>query len=101
MWYAVLVTYEVAAFIHVISAFDMPKSRAANELMTVMEPVKKLVMATAIVTDKTNKHSWSVDLKHSGRALGSFSLIGGVRGLPSSASASAVAIVAQRWERNE
>jgi hypothetical protein len=33
-------------------------------------------MATAMVTESTNKHSWTVDLKHSGRVLGS--LIGGV-----------------------
>lgn len=55
----------------------MPKSLAAKLLMTVTEPVKKLVMATAMVTDMTNKHSWSVDLKHSGLAFGSLSLIGG------------------------
>jgi hypothetical protein len=54
----------------------MFKSRAAKELMTVMEPVKKLVMATAMVTEAMNMHSWNVDVKHSGRALGSCSLVG-------------------------
>jgi hypothetical protein len=80
------VTYDGAAFIHVISALVMPKSLPAKELMTVIEPVKKLDMATAIVTDMTNRHSCSVDLKHSGRALGSLSLIGGETSLPSAAS---------------
>jgi hypothetical protein len=82
----------------VISAFDMPKSLAAKELITVIEPVKKLVMATAIVTDKMNRHSWNVDLKHSGRALGSWSLVGGVIGLPSSASASAAMVHERGWK---
>jgi hypothetical protein len=50
-------TYEVAAFIHVISALVIPKSLPANELMTVTAPVRKLVMATAIVHDSTNSHS--------------------------------------------
>jgi len=68
--------YDVAAFIHVISAFVMLRSRAAKELMTVIDPVRKLVMATAIVTEAMNMHSWKVDVKHSGRALGSLSLIG-------------------------
>jgi len=44
--------------------------------MTVIDPVRKLVMATAIVTEAMNMHSWKVDVKHSGRALGSLSLIG-------------------------
>jgi hypothetical protein len=64
-------SYEVAAFIQVISAFVMFKSRPAKELMTVMDPVRKLVMATAMVTDAMNMLSWNVDVKHSGRALGS------------------------------
>jgi hypothetical protein len=90
-----VVTYDEAAFIHVISALVMPRSFPAKELMTVIEPVKKLDMATAIVTDMTNKHSCSVDLKHSGRALGSLSLIGGETSLPSAApfSGSSVAIL--------
>jgi hypothetical protein len=79
------VTHDVAAFIQVISALVMPRSLPANELMTVIAPPKKLDMATAIVTDTTNKHSCSVDLKHSGRALGSLSLIGKTS-LPSAAS---------------
>lgn len=33
-------------------------------------------MATAIVTESTNKHSWIVELKHSGRASGSQVVIG-------------------------
>lgn len=78
-------THLVAAFIQVISAFVIPNSLPAKLLMTVIAPDKKLVIATAIVTENTNKHSCSVDLKHSGRALGSRSLIGG-EGLPSSAS---------------
>lgn len=47
--------------------------------MTVIDPVRMLVMATAIVTESTNRHSCSVDLKHAGRAFGSFascSLVG-------------------------
>jgi hypothetical protein len=79
-------TYDAAAFIHVISALLMPRSLPAKLLMTVMEPVRKLDMATAIVTDMTNKHSCRVDLKHSGRALGSLSLIGGDISLPRAAS---------------
>lgn len=79
-----MVTYEVAAFIQVISAFDICNSLPAKEDMTVTEPVKKDVMATAMVTDNTNKHSWMVDLKHSGRASGS--LIGGELVSPSSGS---------------
>lgn len=31
-------------------------------------------MATAIVTDMTNRHSWNVELKHAGRAFGSLSV---------------------------
>jgi hypothetical protein len=50
-------TYEVAAFIQVISALLMPKSLPAKLLITVILPPKKLVIATAIVTDATNKHS--------------------------------------------
>jgi hypothetical protein len=80
------ITYDEAAFIHVISALLMPKSLPAKLLMTVIAPVKKLDMATAIVTDMTKRHSCSVDLKHSGRALGSLSLIGGETSLPSAAS---------------
>lgn len=64
-------TYEVAAFIHVISALVIFNSRPANELITVIDPVKKLVMATAMVTEITKRHSCKVELKHSGRALGS------------------------------
>jgi hypothetical protein len=82
-------TYDTAAFVQVTSALVMPKSLAANELMTVIDPVKKLVMATAIVTESTKRHSWSVDLKHAGRAFGSVSscsLIGDVECAPSSGS---------------
>lgn len=50
-------TYELAAFIHVISALLIPNSRPAKLLITVIAPVRKLDMATAIVTDMTNKHS--------------------------------------------
>lgn len=67
----------------------MPRSLAAKELMTVIDPVRKLVIATAIVTERMKRHSCSVDLKHAGRALGSFSLcpLIGVDGqLPSSES---------------
>ena len=74
-----------------ISAFVMPRSRAAKELMTVIAPVKKLVIATAIVTETMNMHSWNVDVKHSGRALGSLSLIGCESAAKSSASVSASA----------
>jgi hypothetical protein len=49
--------YEVAAFIQAISALLIPRSLPANELMTVIEPVRKLVIATAKVTDNTNNHS--------------------------------------------
>jgi hypothetical protein len=62
---------------HVISAVVMPKSLPAKLDMTVIEPVRKLDMATAIVTDMTKRHSCNVDLKHVGRAFGSLSLIGG------------------------
>jgi hypothetical protein len=85
--------YDVAAFIQVISALVMFKSFAAKELMTVMEPVRKEVMATAIVTRLTNRHSWSVDLKHSGRALGSLSLIGCARVADSGSDVSAAIAV--------
>ena len=64
---------EHAAFIQVICALVIARSLAAKELMTVIEPVRTLVMATAMVTDNTKRHSWSVDLKQAGRALGSFS----------------------------
>ena len=80
---------DVAAFIQVICALVIPRSLAAKELITVIDPVSILVMATAIVTDSTKRHSWSVDLKHAGRALGSFSLrslVGVVGQLPSSES---------------
>jgi hypothetical protein len=73
----------------VICALVMPRSLAAKELITVIDPVRILVMATAIVTDSTKRHSWSVDLKHAGRALGSFplrSLVGVVGQRPSSGS---------------
>jgi hypothetical protein len=74
-----LAAYLDAAFIHVISALLMFKSRPAKLDMTVMLPVRKLVIATAMVTDNTKRHSCSVDWKHAGRALGSISLslIGG------------------------
>jgi hypothetical protein len=85
---------DVAAFIHVISAFVMPRSRPAKELMTVMEPVKKLVMATAIVTETINMHSWNVDVKQSGRELGSLLLIACERVVASSASVSASILLA-------
>lgn len=45
-------------------------------------------MATAIVTDMTNRHSCSVDSKHVGRAFGSLSLIGGKDALASAPSSS-------------
>jgi hypothetical protein len=83
---AIDVTYDEAAFIHVISALVMPRSRPAKLLITVIEPDKKLDIATAIVTDITKRHSCSVDLKHSGRAFGSLSLIGGETLLLSAAS---------------
>jgi hypothetical protein len=70
----------------VISALVMARSLAAKLDMTVMEPVRKLDMATAIVTDMTNRHSCSVDLKQAGRALGSLSLLGGEEVLSSAAS---------------
>jgi hypothetical protein len=70
----------------VISALVISRSLAAKLDMTVMEPVRKLDMATAIVTDMTNRHSCSVDLKQAGRALGSVSLIGGEEVLSSAAS---------------
>jgi hypothetical protein len=83
-------THDVAAFIHVISALLILNSLPAKLLITVIAPVRKLVIATAIVTDVTNRHSCSVELKHSGRAFGSLSLIGGARVVPSSASFSAM-----------
>lgn len=64
----------------------MPRSRAAKLDITVIEPVRKLDMATAIVTDMTKRHSCNVDLKHVGRALGSVSMIGGEGALASAAS---------------
>jgi hypothetical protein len=42
----------------------------------VTEPWRNDDMATAIVTESINKHSWTVDPKHSGRASGRFSVIG-------------------------
>jgi hypothetical protein len=62
--------------------------------MTVMEPVKKLVMATAIVTETMNMHSWNVDVKQSGRELGSLLLIGCEMVVASSASVSASILLA-------
>jgi hypothetical protein len=85
--------YDVAAFIQVTSALVIPKSLAAKELITVMEPVRNEVIATAIVTRLTNRHSWSVDLKQSGRALGSLSLIGCARVADSASGASAAIAV--------
>ncbi len=61
-----------------ISAFVMFKSLPAKELVTVREPFRKLVMATAMLTDRMNKHSWKVDPKHSGLAFGSRSTVGDV-----------------------
>ena len=58
-----------------ISAVVISKSLPAKVDKTVTVPVRKELIATAIVTEKTNRASWRVDLKHSGRALGS--LIGG------------------------
>jgi hypothetical protein len=68
-------------------------SLAAKLLITVIDPDKKLVIATAIVTENTNIHSCSVEVKHSGRALGSRSLIGGTEEEPSSVSFSRVAVM--------
>jgi hypothetical protein len=76
---------EEAAFIQVISAVVIFKSLPANEDITVTEPTRKEDIATAIVTERTKRHSWSVDLKHSGRASGSRMMIGGDL-LPSSGS---------------
>jgi hypothetical protein len=50
-------TYEEAAFIHVISALVMSRSRPAKEDRTVTLPVRNEVMATAIVTESTKRHS--------------------------------------------
>jgi hypothetical protein len=71
---------------HVISAVVMPKSLPAKLDITVIEPVRKLDMATAIVTDMTKRHSCNVDLKHAGRAFGFLSLIVGEVALASAAS---------------
>jgi hypothetical protein len=82
----------------------MFKSFAAKELMTVMEPVRNEVMATAIVTRLTNRHSWSVDSKHSGRALGSLSLIGCARVADSGSDASAAIamwVSSNNWKKKE
>jgi hypothetical protein len=86
-------THDVAAFIHVISALLILNSLPAKLLITVIAPVKKLVIATAIVTDITNRHSCSVEVKQSGRVFGSLTLIGGARAVPSSASFSAMSHV--------
>jgi hypothetical protein len=48
--------YDVAASICVISVLVIPRSLAAKELMTVIEPVRKFVIVTAMVTDLTNKY---------------------------------------------
>jgi hypothetical protein len=90
-------TYLDAAFIQVISALVMPKSLPTKLDITVILPVKKLDIAIAMVTDKTNKHSCSVDLKHSGRALGSLLLIGGANAWPSSGPFSGSAAMLYRW----
>ena len=58
--------------------------------MTVTEPPRKEVIATAIVTDSTKSISWMVDLKHSGRALGS--LIGSDSDAPSPTAKASVDI---------
>ena len=50
-------TYDDAAFIHVISAVVMSKSLPAKDDITVTDPHRKDVMATAMVTEATNKHS--------------------------------------------
>lgn len=76
----------------------MFKSRPAKDDMTVTEPVRKAVMATAMVTESTNRHSWMVDPKHSGRALGS--LIGGETASPRSAS-SAINMLQPSTEANK
>lgn len=75
-------------FIHETSAVDMCKSFAANELIMVIAPCRKVVIATAMVTDMTNKHSWNVEEKHFGRALGFSWLYVRERAVPDSASAS-------------
>jgi len=71
----------------------MPNSLAAKLLITVIDPVRKLVIATAMVTEITNRHSCSVDVKHAGRALGSWA------GVASSASFSAAAIACNNEKR--
>jgi len=65
-------THALAPFIQLISALVIPKSLPAKLLITVTLPNKKLVIATAIVTEATNKHSCVVELKHSGRSFGSW-----------------------------
>jgi hypothetical protein len=45
-----------------------------KDVMTVLEPIVKLPIDMAIVVTATKRISWNVDLKHSGRLLGSVRL---------------------------
>lgn len=80
-------TYEEDAQAQVVSALVIFKSLLRKEVITVTEPLVNEDIATAIVAVRTNRISWAVDLKHSGRAPG-FALIFMVSWVPIAASRS-------------
>src|ERR1700744_5088688 len=59
---------------HVISGFDMLRSRPMNEELTVTIPAVMELIPTAIVAMSTTSISWKVDEKHSGLPPGSWKL---------------------------
>jgi hypothetical protein len=67
-------TCDVDAPIQVTCAEVMLRSFQMKDVMTVLEPMVKEPIDMAIVVVATNRISWNVDLKHSGRLLGSMRL---------------------------
>lgn len=62
------------ALIQVICADVKRRSFEMKDVMTVLEPMVKELIAIAIVVVATKRISWKVDLKHSGRVFGSVRL---------------------------
>lgn len=62
------------ALIQVVCADVKRKSFEMKDVMTVLEPMVKELIAIAIVVVATKRISWKVDLKHSGRVFGSVRL---------------------------
>ena len=83
-------TYKEDALIQVVSALVIFRSLPTKEVITVTEPPVNEDIATAIVAVRTNRISWAVDMKHSGRAPG-FALIFMVSLVPIAASGSPAA----------